>query len=381
MKARNFAIAALSLFVLWAVYFLYLTPFFSQASTEQYVVKGMTECYEGEFEKKCLMELSVNLLERFSLPEILAVFREHESEEAFFRTCHEEAHYLGREAYRRLGSVAKVYAQSNETCLGGVFHGALEGYFIESDLVLGQDNFANIRSAVSNICKEVEAETPHSFDQCHHGLGHALMFAAEDSLVDALSLCDALETVSEREGCYTGAFMQNVVNQNSQDHPTAMFKANDPLYPCPVLSKQYQKICYTYAVLERYQGDTEKGIELCGLMPREFTRECFRTLGRNTVMYSEDVAVIASQCNQIGKLEDREACLIAAAGSLLVRFELDSPLSIRLCSLLEGSGRNKCFAELGRLAQKMVAEASEAAGFCASLKEEADRSSCEGGNI
>lgn len=379
---RTFAIAILSVFIAGASLFLWLPrTTLSEVSSEKEIVAGMEKCHESKSKASCLKGLAAELVDRFSIPEILTVFKEHEAEAAFFGACHEEAHYLGREAYKKIGSVAKVYAQGSEICLGGVYHGALEGYFIEKKLLLGKDNMAEIKTAVASVCDEVEAETPRSFTQCHHGLGHALMFAVEDSLPDALSLCDALPKQSYRDGCYTGAFMQNVVNRNSTDHPNSMLRDDEPLYPCPVLGIVYQPICYTYAVLEHYQGNVEKGIELCGMIPEKYSEECFRTFGRNAVMYTDQPATIIGNCSKISKQIYRKACLLSAAGELLVRYGLESKLSIELCSLLDTLNQAECFAELGRRARTLVVDYKKVAEFCFSIKNEKYREACVADSI
>jgi hypothetical protein len=377
MNLRNILISVLGAFVFFSGIFLVLSkPAESHASNEEYIVAGMESCTTSGERKRCMEELAGGMLDRAEIPEILEVFAAHHREPAFFNNCHEEAHYLGREAYKRIGSLVKVYSQSSEVCLGGVFHGALEGYFIANGLILGPDNQEEIRGAVSSVCHEVEAETLHSLGQCHHGLGHALMFAAEDSLPNALSLCDALEKLTYREVCYTGAFMQNVVNRNSVDHPVYMLKENDPMYPCNVLDERYKRICYTYAVLEQFQGDLQKGIKLCGSIPEEMRVECFRTLGRNAVMYIDEPVDLVKNCQQIEGSAYREACLLSSAGELLIRYDLVSPLSLEMCSLMDAELREKCFSELGREARRLVADESKVSAYCERIQDEPYQKAC-----
>lgn len=344
---------------------------------ENYIASNMRRCYHAQSKKNCLHTMAKNLVNHFSIKEILVVFAKHEHEKEFFTTCHEIAHYIGQEAYKRVGSIGTIYEQSDETCLGGIFHGAIEGYFMKKNIVLQEANMPKIAKEISHICDEIQHYgNPQYFTQCHHGLGHALMFITADDLSATLALCDNLETTAHRALCYTGAFMQNVINYGSRDHPNAMIKEDDPLYPCTVLDERYQSICYTYAVLERYQGNISKGIALCGMIPPSLRNDCFITFGRNITMYSDNPEVLKDKCAHIKDKEYQTACMVGVASNLVVRYGTQSTLSLEFCSTVDEESKNECYATIGGIAKSILTNPNGIAEFCEDISEAPYRALC-----
>lgn len=349
---------------------------------ENYIVSSMKRCYQANINvrRDCLREITNDFLDHFSIKEILAIFSKHQLEKEFFNTCHEAAHYLGQEAYKRLNSVARVYEQTDATCIGGVFHGAIEGYFMKNNISLQENNVLEIAHAVSQICDEIKNyNTPLYLTGCHHGLGHALMFVTEDDLPKALALCDNLQTDKYRSHCYTGAFMQNVQNYRSSDHPKAMIKEDDPLYPCTALNEKYQPICYTYAVLERYQGNVDKGIALCGMIPEHLRTGCFMTFGLNRTMYSDNAETLEDGCAHIKNEQYYSACVVGAAGYLVVKYGTESRLSFSFCSVVAKGSKSECYGAIGRMARSVMTNSNGIVGFCDNIPEAPHRASCMSG--
>lgn len=351
-------------------------------AADPYIVSNMQRCYTSDTRTTCLQELANVFLDHFSVREILAVFARHAREEAFFTICHETSHFLGQEAYKRADSVAKVYEQTDDTCLGGVFHGTLEGYFMKRSLVLQEGNMPEIAEAVAHICDEVEGyDNKYYFVQCHHGLGHALIYVASDDLPTGLSLCDNLETSADRGYCYTGAFMQNSNNYGSFDHPKAMIKPEDPLYPCPVLDPKYQPMCYTYAVLERYQDNVEKSITLCDMIPEHLRIECLSTFGRNITLYSNDPKVLQDNCAHIEDTEGYLACVTSVADYLTIRYGLTSSIPFTFCQAMDEEDKDTCYGSVGGVARSLTAKEDDIIKFCSAIPEAAYRAVCVTGHI
>ncbi len=347
-------------------------------TAETFIVSRMHTCYLSDAQSTCLKEAAASLLDRFSIREILVVFATHEREPEFFTTCHEVAHYIGQGGYQRLGTVGDVYAQSDRTCLGGVFHGAIEGYFMERGLLLDGENDEVVAQEVSNICGNLaQYERPQYFTECHHGLGHALMYAAHDELPRALALCDALETTGRQHLCYTGAFMQNVDNYGSGDHPAAMIRADDPLYPCTVLDERYAHMCYSYAVLERFQKDVEKSIELCSSAPAPFRADCFQTMGRNLTLYSDDPETLNRQCGTVSDADERTSCVEGAAYNLIVRYGPESTLPFMFCaSAVHEDVQRACYQSLGAAVRAQMKDERGVEEVCARAEDASSRSWC-----
>jgi len=253
---------------------------------------------------------------------------------------------LGQEAYRRTKNVREVFKESSYACLAGVFHGAVEGYFMEKGLLGAND--ADYAKEVPNVCgKQEEYQIPQQFVECNHGMGHAVMFLTENDLIRALALCDALITLSEQELCYTGAFMANTRGTADTDHPSKYLpKPEDPLYPCPLLDHRYQGQCYSYGILESFQGSTERSTEACKLIPREYQEACFRTLGRNKTMYSADPLVLKEHCEQIPETNFQYECIKGVAYNLVIRFGPLSPLPDQFCTSVNMEAQQGCLLEI-----------------------------------
>ena len=342
----------------------------------QYISAAMDNCHGAEHRGECLKNAASDFLEHFSLSDILRVFEQNEKNPSFFSNCHETAHYLGREEYRRKDSISKVFDETSRICLGGVFHGAVEGYLIEKHI--RADDYGRVKEEIPRICGRISNyPVIQPFVECHHGLGHAVMFFTENDLPKALDLCDALGTEDQRSLCYTGAFMANLDSVGSTDHPTKYAKADDPLYPCYILKKQYQSQCYTYGVLVPFQSDIKKSIELCGKIPEEFKSACFQTFGRDRTMVSADPEEIKQQCYQISETNLRSDCVQGAAYNLVIRFGSDSPISFNFCSINEPFIKT-CYRKIGQALRAVSSGLAEAKEKCNFISEDKYRKICQG---
>ena len=323
-----------------------------RVNAEFHVQEQMHSCVQKPERSKCYKQVASNLLSSMSLPEILKVFETNETNSEFFTSCHEVSHYLGQLEYKRLKSVGAVFLESSRGCLGGVYHGAIEGYFMEKGIAGAPPD--TIKAEVAAICgKPADYPKLQEFTECNHGLGHAMMFIANYDLPKALNLCDALGTVNERELCYSGSLMANGDAFKSTEHSTKYIKADDPLYPCPILKPQQQRQCYTYGVLTRFQNDLEQSIKICAEIPSEFRQDCFETLGRDRTMISVDEKILKSQCDQISNLVYKGDCVNGVAYNLVIRFGLNSNLAQKFCSIVELKYQTDCYAKIERAKKKL----------------------------
>src|SRR5439155_16625876 len=93
--------------------------------------------------------------------------------------------------------------------------------------------------------------------QCLHGAGHGLDMHFGHALGPALAACAGLSDSWERESCFGGAFMENLMHAIEPQHPASRLAAAhhieageraidplDPLYPCSVVASTYRKSCY-----------------------------------------------------------------------------------------------------------------------------------------
>ncbi len=140
---------------------------------------------------------------------------------------------LLKQFVERYGPAATVTLLSE-----GVSHGATEALFRDRGT-------SNLQADVTALC----SSSPNRFfrHQCVHGAGHGLMAWTSYELMDALPMCDELEAKSDRDSCYSGLFMENVVGglSGTMGHYTE-YLSDDPHFPCNILDTQYVTPCYFY---------------------------------------------------------------------------------------------------------------------------------------
>ena len=97
----------------------------------------------------------------------------------------------------------------------GCYHGVLEAYFLSQPTV-GQAQVA----AVCNGQIKADEKLILKF-QCVHGLGHGLMMYLDHNLPKALQYCDYQAADWDRQSCYGGVFMENIIYAQSLRRPPA----------------------------------------------------------------------------------------------------------------------------------------------------------------
>ena len=347
------------------------------ADPTNFIVSKMGECNKAPRRSECLKEAARFFLKEFSLKQVLAVFEKNETREELISICHEETHYLGRGEYQTVKDIKDVFSSCNHSCLGGCYHGAVEGYFIEKNITIDGENDSQVAKEMPTLCgQQKDYQTPQQHTECLHGLGHAVMFLTENDLIRSLKLCDNLKTKSEQDLCYTGAFMANVDGENSQDHPSKYFKRGDDLYPCTILDKKYLDMCYTYAVLQPHQTDLEKTINICKQVPNEFQLACFRTMGRDRVYNTDDEEEMKKECDLIDKEEFRQSCYIGTVGSLVVRYGIDSQSPFKYCAILDNKFKERCYSELGLRLTHWTKDLQKLHTVCSQISQEQYRNQC-----
>jgi hypothetical protein len=346
-----------------------------------YISQKMLDCNNAQYVHKCLKENAADFIEKYPLPQILEVFKNNETKQEFFTNCHLTAHFLGQAAYKKMGSVGKVFSQSTYACLGGVFHGAVEGYFIEKNIDVGGGNYDAVSAEIPKICgKSEDYQRPQDFTECNHGMGHALMFLTENDVLEALKLCDYLPNDNQQNLCYTGAFMQNADGAQDSDHPSKYFSASDPLYVCDLVEEKYKRQCYTYATLTETQFDVQKSAQLCREIPKNYQLECFNTVGRDRTMTTAEPSELKRQCYEIPEADFQKECIRGASYNLVVRFNYDSPVPLQFCAILEGDQKLECFSQTGLAIKNITASDEILNSFCSQISEESYKNKCLGKN-
>ncbi|HEX8831458.1 MAG TPA: hypothetical protein VF705_09850, partial [Longimicrobium sp.] len=321
-----------------------------------------------------------------------------ETEASVRRDAHPLAHGLGIAAYHDPQTMAATFAACPNTQISGCYHGVIQGYFLD----LARRGNPLTAQDMNAVC------APHLgngllWGQCNHGLGHGLMALLRNQLPAVLDRCDMLSDAGAREGCYGGAFMENIVavthpeataeshhalshgsgghnahagqqaaghegmNHAGMDHsgmdhsgmdhaamghgdsaaaaPWKPLDRNDPLYPCTVVAEKYRYQCYliqTSAILPQMAGDIPHTAQACSRAPENMVRVCYASLGRDITAYAgRDPRKTAEMCSRAGPAAE-PACVRGAAVSL-VDVSQNVADGVALCALVPDTARAGCY--------------------------------------
>lgn len=66
----------------------------------------------------------------------------------------------------------------------------------------------------------------------------------QNELFESLGTCDVLVDGWERDRCYSGVFMENLMAEDDPSHPSKYLKPDQRLYPCTDVEERYKTRCY-----------------------------------------------------------------------------------------------------------------------------------------
>jgi hypothetical protein len=251
------------------------------------------------------------------------------------RDGHVYAHGIGISAYKNPETVSQTFALCTTDFQSGCYHGVIQAYFSDSRGTQG----GVTPSKLNGLCEPYRSPDKRWLEfQCAHGIGHGVMAVEKHHLLKALDSCDLLSNVFEKQACWGGAFMENVVNATQPHHmnvtrvadagehaghggaapahdtshaaagheghdmsameghgdhaeaePFMALDPNEPLYPCTVVLERHKSACYlmqTSAILHRNHGDFADAAGQCGRSPEAYRYTCYVSLGRDANSWS-----------------------------------------------------------------------------------------------
>lgn len=283
------------------------------------------DCYEAYFQ---------NLVKNKGISQAFSILKAVYPEKEYVRAqCHPITHVIGREASSKFPTVAEAYTQGDSFCWSGYYHGVLEG-------VIGKIGYATLANQMNDICAPLAKARTYSFDHynCVHGLGHGVMAVTQDELFQSLGMCDFLNDTWERQSCWSGAFMENIIIDN-KNHFTKYLKPEDPLYPCNAVGREYKGTCYlmqTSYMLKLTNGDFAKVFEQCQIADEGFQDICYQSLGRDASGRSlSNVQETKATCTLGKDFEQQSNCIIGAVKDF-ISYHHSALQAKELCVSLEG---------------------------------------------
>jgi hypothetical protein len=306
---------------------------------------------------------------------------------------HVYAHAIGITAGRAGGAdLSRAFASCTETFQSGCYHGVIQAYF---------ERVRTVDTASANrMCSSYASPGADQWlrFQCVHGMGHGLMMVYAHNLPRALSACDLLRAEWDRESCYGGAFMENVVNATAPHHASHMlhshaeshesdvapFKALDSTdlqYPCSIVGQRYLVACYnmqTSVMLHFTHGDIGAAARSCLGAPLSLRPVCYQGLGREISAYSRQVHREAIRMCGLSPPEYQPWCHVGVVKNFIdLTAKVDD--GIAYCRDLSGSAnRLKCYEAVGEEIATLRNDPKEREAACAEVAE-AYRDACRSG--
>lgn len=255
--------------------------------------------------------------------------------------CHQLVHVIGNTAAERYGDIGEAFRYGDSFCWSGYYHGVVEQ-------ALKQFNPTTVAAKTNEFCARIPGKETYSFDyfNCVHGLGHGFMTITKIELFDALNLCDNLTGNWEKESCYGGVYMENVMADNSiRNHSTKYLKADDLLYPCNAVEEHYKGQCYlmqTSYALTKNGRDFANLFDLCARAESNYRNICVQSIGRDASGQSVSNADQTHAWCALGHDQNqKENCIIGAAKDFVSYFHSDTQ-AYKLCELEKGTLRTVC---------------------------------------
>lgn len=292
------------------------------------------------------------------------------------RRGHDIAHALGEFATRFYGGPQQALRQCRDNFLYGCYHGALRGYFESRGQTKPSDVIGICQADLGRLL----------YFQCLHGLGHGVLANLDNDLFRGLTYCDALRDDFERQSCYGGVFMENIVLAIDQVAGRAegeraaarpYLRADDPLYPCDVVAERYRSSCYllqTSGMLLYNGRDFAKTAVACDAAPAAHVVTCFESIGRDVSgdTLRDDAKTIAVCAGLPSKNKDH--CYAGAVKNLLDAIDREIPF----CRQVPTSGKAICYAAVGQQFAFVYPKLDDRLNACAGAEGEYRRD-CEEG--
>ncbi len=268
------------------------------------------DCYKTYYE---------NLVKNFGVAQAFVELKtEYQTKTYVQSECHAITHVIGQAAADLYDKVSEAYAQGDEFCASGYYHGVMESIIYK----MGRNDLPN---QLNNLCADIPGKERYSlgYYNCNHGLGHGLMGFTNNELFESLKLCDKLNGQWEKSSCYSGGFMENVI-ADFRNHFTKYLRPENPMYPCTDVDSQYKMPCYLIQssyVLRLAGGDFKKVFEACEKIETDYRATCFQSLGRDASGTAvSDINITKTRCDMGKDYFEQSNCVIGAVKDVVWHF-------------------------------------------------------------
>ncbi len=321
-------------------------PFESPSSylrTQLHTCFSTKEYRDNGWRSDCYQQLGTRVMNHIELPAALRGLAQIQSEPQIRGWCHAFGHVLGQKEFQKTGSIGQSFlaCSASIACGEGCFHGAVEGYLQSQGSSITKD-------VIQTACNEKESGNRVTYGACVHGLGHASMLVTGGNTEKALPMCDYLSNEIDRNACYAGVFMEDVLSFGPAR--TSMVKTDNPEYPCQDIPEVYRHECYASRstfFLQQSNSNFAETAKFCDNIPSKYRADCYGTFGAQAVLMSDSARFVVSVCAGIERKDDRDSCLLQA--TIFKGFSTGGKLQgyADLCTEVEDRDKSSCFSFAG----------------------------------
>ena len=184
---------------------------------------------------------------------------------------------------------------------------------------ISQFDDKQLRTRMNGICKQ-DATHPYSlaYYNCWHGLGHGLTIRFTQDIFHALRFCNVIRHSWERQSCYSGVFMQNIVANGSGMHRAIDLKPSDPIYPCDAVTEQQKPSCYlmqTSYVLQVKNWNLPVAFRICDRVEAATWARATAAWGATSRARRCSIPARSSRSAAMGAAAHRAECIAGAAAN------------------------------------------------------------------
>lgn len=240
----------------------------------------------------------------------------------------------------------------------GCYHGVIE-------VSLGKIPIEERPSIVRKACVKDPLITskPYYQQQCAHWFGHAVAIFSNETLMQALSMCEGLDPNwghGAVQLCLSGVFHAGLAPGEIIEDETVnignVFKEGDPYYPCLDIPERFRGHCYSHAYGRARSGDIGVQLKTCDNIPepdlkkkKVYAGGCYDSVGNNVIEMSNfDPQKAVETCKQYASPNLRMYCYGGAARYWVLRNPLlENTKPLELCSKAEEQNKPHCYARAG----------------------------------
>jgi hypothetical protein len=301
-------------------------------------------CLSAQSEFVCLTDYYKNLVINYGAPTAISDIKQRAQDDRnALSLCHPLMHVIGREAANSYKSISEAFSKGDAYCWSGYHHGIMEG-------MVAKISLKNLPSQLNNICADIPGKDKYTFDyyNCVHGLGHGIMAELEDDVFKSLEMCDNLSGNWEQQSCYSGVFMQNIIDSTKvadSGFVSKDLKPSEPMYPCTAVNERYKGQCYlgqTSYALQVSGYNFSKVFSMCATVNEPYRDICNQSMGRDIAnQASHEPTLTRNNCNLPNNDNDTINCIIGAAKEIISYYHSDKQVK-DFCNILDTKYKSVC---------------------------------------